>query len=110
MGTIIHRAIIVTGELPAQVQAARVHATLVFPPHMVTPIVQGTANGSMSFMVAPSGSKVGWSEDRDHKTGFEAFIAVINQGDVLVDAAMVAFGPDMEDGAEAANIELPVEG
>lgn len=64
MGTIIHHSIIVTGWDADIVQQAHAKATELGLP--VTPLGPVVTNGYQSFLVCPSGSKVGWPQADKH--------------------------------------------
>lgn len=75
MGHVAHHAIIVTGWDENLVERAHAIATETFD--NVTPIAGSYVNGYRSFLVAPAGSKEGWTESDDGDDRREKFKAAM---------------------------------
>ena len=100
MGTIWHETIIATGWDEKYVKPARDIAVEIFGEQLVGPIVQSTTNNYLSFMVATSGSKLGWDTYNQHKANIQMFGERLNQAEKLstgyVDWVAIRYGADWE--------------
>jgi hypothetical protein len=102
MGYIRHDAIVVTGEdyeSRAYMTEAHAKAQGVFAGSNVyvsglTPVA---VNGSQSFLIAPDGSKEGWSNSDEGDERRAAYIEWLLANDTLVDWVAVNFGGDDAD-------------
>lgn len=72
MGYMRHNAILVTGYMRKDVEAAHVEAVALFG-QLVSPIVDSAVNDHPSFFVAPDGSKEGWGDSHHHDKLREVF-------------------------------------
>lgn len=75
MGTIQHKAIIVTGldHNEKRFTCAHNKAKKLFP-GLVSKKIRGVTNGYESFLVAPCGSNLWWPEDTGHQESLDKFI------------------------------------
>jgi hypothetical protein len=75
MGTIVHKAIIVTSYDERSIMMAHRQALVCFTGTAcrVTPVTEEGINGYRSFMVATDGSKLGWRGHKDADIGREAY-------------------------------------
>lgn len=102
MGTVIHRATIVTSWQKELVAEAHKIATGMFP-GLVTEIITSSVNRYQSFMIASCGSKEGWAEADDDALSRQAFrnwIETHDYGDGSnpFEIANVRYGDDWADG------------
>jgi hypothetical protein len=77
MGTINHTALILTSLFVEKITEAHKVAVSIFG-ELATPLIPYVVNEGMSFMIAPDGSKEGWSQsdNRDHDQA--EFISWVN--------------------------------
>lgn len=103
MGYMRHHAIVVTG--PLSERMVEVHSTVsdITDKHSrscsVTPLTQEATNGYVSFMVAPDGSKEGWSESDNGDRTRDDVISYLNSlrysdGSTSFKFVEVQFGDD----------------
>jgi len=94
MGYIRHDAIVVTGTLKAHITKARRRAEELGL--QVSKLVLSPLNGYWSFLIAPDGSKEGWSESDDGDRMRREWIGemTIPSNRHLVDWAHINFGGD----------------
>lgn len=78
MGYIRHHAIVVTASIKANAQKAYEKAIELFP-KTTTNIVEDQVNGYCSFLIAPDGSKEGWSESLEGDINRGLFIDYLNE-------------------------------
>lgn len=76
MSTIQHTVVAVTTWNLEIVDDLRLLVGMTFPPSMVSPPLRSPVNAFTTIFVAPSGSKVGWAEQREH----DARIATLLDG------------------------------
>lgn len=100
MGTIWHEAVLVTGWDEKYVKPAWNIAVEIFGEQLVGPIIPSTTNHYLSFMVATSGSKLGWDDYNQHKANIQMFGERLKQANNLaagyVDWVAVRYGADWE--------------
>lgn len=99
MGYMRAHAVVVTGSREEDVIAAHQKAGNLFPDVApVTPITPAAVNGSRSFMVAPDGSKEGWTESNIGDQRRKDFIAWLRHmqrsGTLSLNWVEVQFGDD----------------
>lgn len=93
MGYVRHHAIVVTGLRSQDIAAAREKAMDLGM--AVSAPVGPTTNGTLSFLIAPDGSKEGWSESNDGNGRREAFKAWCRaHADCYIHWAEVQYGDD----------------
>jgi hypothetical protein len=68
MGNIVKRFLTVYASDPLSITEAWEHARRVFPPELVTPLMRGTVNVALGFVVWTCGGKEGWPDDEAHCT------------------------------------------
>ena len=73
MGDIRHRAMVVTSWDRERLTAAHTKAAE-FLGHLVSPVIESTSNGYVSFFTAPDGSNLGWVESDFAETSRVAFM------------------------------------
>lgn len=86
MGTIQHTAVLVTGldmlcgPKKQQLQMKKLHkvASDIFGKKSVSNILGDGYNGYKTFMVAPSGSKLGWEPSQEFLDKVDKFIKIMN--------------------------------
>lgn len=97
MGTIIHDAIVVTSWREAYLVKARDEAERLGLP--VTNVAASGINGYVSFLVAPDGSKEGWSDSDDGDRARASWIAWARnawKADVWIEWVHVRYSRDLE--------------
>lgn len=102
MGYIAHHAIVVTGygdeASKAHAKAVELFTDIDPPQHnterLVSPIVQSLTNGYLSFLIAPDGSKEGWSTSEAGDAARSAFIDWLRGQQNAPDWVLVRFGGD----------------
>ena len=97
MGYIRHHAIVVTTSFSDVLQEARARALLTGC--LVTPVVEGHANGYATFCVVPDGSKEGWETSLNGDEARDAFVEWLRAqqwefGDPKLEWAEVWYGHD----------------
>ena len=97
MGTIQHKAIVVTSHDRPKLMKARRKATKLFDQSNVTLITGCGMNGWQSFVIVPCGSSLGWEPAIQHDDGIEQFIEFLEgfkyaDGSTSVQYAHVEFG------------------
>lgn len=103
MGTMVHKAICVTGWHPEEMKELHDIAKLAFG-QLVTPIVDATHNSYQSFFIASSGSKLGWAGAQGHEAKCAIFTEQVRHRGSIT-AVLVTYGehgPRIEDMAMAA--------
>lgn len=93
MGYMRHHAIVVTGFRDQDVEAARAKALDLGME--VSEIVGPTVNGTVTFLIAPDGSKEWWDESNagdERRSDFKAWCR--EQRDCFLDWAEVQYGDD----------------
>lgn len=91
MGTIIHRAAIVTSWNVEHAANARAVAGSVFGA-AVSGLISSPINGYWSFLIASSGSKLGWEPERDHEQNLRQFKAAMDATDWHLEIVFVRYG------------------
>ena len=66
MGQVIHEAIILTSWDAQKLERSHEKALELFSNAQVSPIVNAPVNNYKSFLIGPSGSKLGWPEADQH--------------------------------------------
>jgi len=109
MGFIRHDAIVVTSWSDADIEAAHARALTCFEETCaeVTNITGAAMNGYRSFLVAPDGSKEGWTDSDDAEDAREDFVAWLQEDGPLVSYIEVRFGGDEPD---EASVRRPHDG
>jgi hypothetical protein len=127
MGYVAHHALIVTSDFEGPLAAAHAEACRLFdsprcfaalpepqgepqgeqPRCLVSPIVQGWANGTGSFFVPPDGSKEGWPESEHGDACRNTFINWLRSYEprYALDWVEVCFGGDYGSEISGATIE-----
>lgn len=101
MGTVVHKATIVTTFDADLAHIARRAAVELFPVDMVTPVAKSPLNGYRSFAVLTCGSKLGWSDkddDDDARKKFEEWIVsnAYDDGSNPIEFVTVGYGRDYD--------------
>ena len=110
MGYIAHHAIIVTTWNKERAHLAHQQAIGIFA-DAVSPMVETKLNGWWSFLIAPDGSKEGWSESEDGDARRAAFMEWARHHAGYIDAVEVRYGGDEPELAEIVRpAALPHEG
>jgi hypothetical protein len=78
MGYIKHHAIVVVS-YDEHINLAHAKAVEIFGA-LVSPVINGAANGYRSFFIAPDGSKEGWTLSYDYDSKRNKFIKYIENG------------------------------
>lgn len=105
MGTIHHTALVVTGadynfgpkKEHNQLTKSHKKAVKLFGKKQVTSIKGSGMNGYKSFMVTPSGSKLGWADANGHQEAMEKMVQYLEgiryeDGSTCVKYVKVSFG------------------
>jgi hypothetical protein len=97
MGTIQHKAIIVTSHDRPKLMKARRKAIKLFDQHNITLITGCGMNGWQSFVIVPCGSSLGWEPALQHDEGIDKFTEFLEKfkyedGSTSVQFAYVEFG------------------
>lgn len=99
MGTIQHKAVLVTGSDYTEKCFTKAYnkAKKLFPKQLISNKLEGVTNGYSSFLVAPCGSKLGWNEDVDHTDSIKEFVDFLeglkyDDGSTSVKYVYVTFG------------------
>ena len=97
MGLIKHHAIVVTSWDDELLQEMHAKALEIFD--QVAPITPPVVNGYVSFLIAPDGSKEGWSDSSIGDKAREKFIRWIDSkryddGGTAIDYVEIQFGDD----------------
>lgn len=71
MGTVIHESMIVTSWKKELLLEAYSKAVDYFAPNQVSGVTDSPVNGYYSFLISPSGSKIGWTEEKHHRTAMD---------------------------------------
>ena len=74
MGTIHHTAVVVTGPEDKRLTKAHKKAIKLFGKDSVTKLCGQGVNGYLSFMVAPTGSKMGWETQNTYLKNVDIFV------------------------------------
>lgn len=106
MGYFRHDAIIVQGEDRNGIEIAHEHAVNVFAltTVKVTEITPAVINASRAFLIAPDGSKEGWTESDEGDRTREVYLEFLEQDErvQLLDWVRVNFGGDEKERIYAA--------
>lgn len=95
MGFIDHHAIVATSWHKERL--ARVHAAVVdVCGPLVSPIIEGVVNGYGSFLVAPEGSKSGWTDAEEWEKRRDRVAALLASEGSYIEWVEVAYGNDLE--------------
>lgn len=99
MGTMQHKAMVVTGIDHGENKLTKAYkkARKLFPKQLVSKRLPALTNGYESFLIAPSGSKVGWNPDVDHETAMKEFVEYLetlkySDGSTSVKYVYLTFG------------------
>lgn len=105
MGTIHHTALVVTGsdynfgpkKDHNQLTKAHKKAVQLFGKDLVSPIIGPVTNGYLSFIVSPSGSKLGWDTAQEHERAMDEMIGHLEgiryeDGSTCVKYVKVSYG------------------
>lgn len=97
MGYMRHRAVVVTSWSEDHILEAhkRAAGAMGSTPSWVSPISPPCVNAYRSFMIAPCGSKNGWSEADDHNERVDQFVESLSG--LYVDAAVATWGESPSD-------------
>jgi hypothetical protein len=101
MGTVIHKATIVTSFSQEATGLAHDEAVRIFPAGMVTDMLISPINAYASFAILTCGSKLGWVDDAvdtANRATFAAWIAsqAYEDGSSPFEVATVEYGSDRE--------------
>lgn len=99
MGYIKHHTIIVTNWdeiecMEAHNKAKEILIKNDIPTRLVSNIMEGISNSQYTFMIAPDGSKEGWSASNDCDRVRKEFLNWLNKSENTSDYVEVAFGGD----------------
>lgn len=102
MGYMRHHAVVVTTYRDDLMSAAHAKAVEIFNADMVTGVTPAMMNGWRSFLVAPDGSKEGWTLSDECDERRSQFIAWLKQqayddGSSSLQWVEVQFGDDMQE-------------
>ena len=97
MGYMRHHAIVVTSCNEELLTEAHKKASEIFS--QVAPVTPETVNGYVSFLIAPDGSKEGWSHSEQGDKARDAFIKYLeaqryDDGSISINYVEVQFGDD----------------
>lgn len=81
MGTVIHRAVVVTTWAENYANMAREKAVAIFGPERVSPLIPSEVNGYLTVFIASSGSKLGWDTDDIHQKRIIDYRAALRKHD-----------------------------
>lgn len=95
MGYIRHDAIVATSWKTEHLVAAREKAVSLGLP--CSEVVKSRLNGYVSFLIAPDGSKEGWTDSDEGDSARDQWKAWMRADDLYVDWAHVNFGGDDDD-------------
>lgn len=103
MGTVLHRAVIVTSWDVERIGKARRLAGQRFG-QLVSGLIPSPVNGYWTFFIASCGSKEGWDESRAHADALSEFEVELKRfgfgyedGSSALELAFVTYGNDAED-------------
>jgi len=79
------------------IQEARARADEIFAGEMVSSVMRSPMNDYSTFVIAPSGSKVGWADAKEHHERLRAFLAYLSSihfddGSTPFDWILVSYG------------------
>lgn len=99
MGTIQHKAVLVTGSDFGEMRLTTAHkkAKELFPKQLVSDILEAVTNGYGSFFIAPCGSKIGWPDEDSHQDSINKLVEFLEElkyedGSTSVKYLYVTFG------------------
>jgi hypothetical protein len=97
MGYLRHECIVVSGQIAEEVVKAHAAAVAIFNPlrlgGLVGGLTQHAINGGASFLIAPDGSKEGWSDSDNGRLAREEFMQFLRDG-MSFEWALVLIGGD----------------
>lgn len=119
MGTVLHRAIIVTCYKLETLGKACEIAGDIFPGGSVSGLIPSPVSGFWSFLIASRGSKMGWSDEADHRRCAAEFDKrmkrfAFEDGSSSLEIVYVTYGNDLDEAEPSASlaswaIEAPSE-
>lgn len=97
MGYMRHHALIITSWDEDKIKEAHKRAETLF--HVVSPVLNSTANGYLSFFIPPDGSKEGWADSNAGDMQRDGMIQWLNEqahddGSTCFDWVEVQYGDD----------------
>lgn len=98
MGYLRHECIVVNGDMSADVLKAHECASAIFNRHGIGGLVGGLThhaiNGGAAFLIAPDGSKEGWTESENGQKARDRFMEFLRSDHVCVNWALILIGGD----------------